>query len=546
MVATRIARALPPDLDTLPMNRPWLKILAAVVLLLVIGAGTLLLWASRLPLQERDVVRPTYARFELGAGAADGSRRPAPNGLAIDSAGDARILPPMPPEKPFDVHTAANQRANFTIRSCFWPGPRARSGVFSNDANTVWLENQFPDTGATYTPTVLRLPAGATLVMRGQFPHARHWNFNTYDRTGIPHDALSDVDVDPDPDSSNPFRDAVRRDVEPRHYTIRLVNGTPPEPRPRNTLYTMTDPGEDAYLWMRTYVPDGSRDWLGSVPLPEIELHTADGKFVTGEAACAATLSPMRGKQLARLVDPRLALVLIRMPWIDARHPGIVARDVVPFKTYFNRVQVLADAFVPSLSPREPKHIGAWWSNRATRYGYVNLSLQVGKVWAVTGRMPKTPRTWHGEAVNDPSVEMRYMSLCAVSSAIAATTNDCAYDEQLQASVDASGHFLAVVSRQEERPSNARAECGVVWIDFGNGDGVVGGLPDLGYLVNRHTTVNPAFARSWFAVARPGTEREVMGETLPYAVNLKDKAAFEALGCPVDRTAIRAKLPAAG
>ena len=246
------------------MNRPWLKIPAAVVLLLVIGAGALLLWASRLPLQERDVVRPTYTRFELGAGAADGSRPPAPNGLAIDSAGDARILPPMPPEKPFDVHTAANQRANFAIRSCFWPGPRARSGVFSNDANTVWLENQFPDTGATYTPTVLRLPAGATLVMRGQFPHARHWNFNTYDRTGIPHDALSDVDVDPDPDSSNPFRDAVRRDVEPRHYTIRPVNGTPPAPRPRNTLDTMTNPGEDAYLRMGTDRPPRSLDWRGN------------------------------------------------------------------------------------------------------------------------------------------------------------------------------------------------------------------------------------------------------------------------------------------
>lgn len=525
------------------MKRSWVRVLAVVLLLVAAGIGAVLFWASRLPLQERDVVRPTYPRFELGDGAADGSRRPAPNGLAIDGAGDARILPPMPPEKPQDVHTAANQRANFAIRSCFWPGPRARSGVFSNDANTVWFENQFPDTGATYTPTALRLPAGATLVVKGQFPHARHWNFNTYDIRGVPHDALSDVDIDPDAGSSNPFRTDVRRDAEPRLYTLRVVNGTPPEPRPRNTLYTMTAAGEDAYLWMRVYVPDGSRDWLGGVPLPEVELHTSDGKVVAGEAACAATASPMRGRQLPRSVDPRLALALIRLPWIDARHPGVVARDVVPFKAFFNRTQVLADAFLPFLSPTEPKSIGAWWSNRATRYGYANLSLQVGRVWAVTGRLPKTPRTWHGAATHDPSVDMRYASLCTVSSAIAATTNDCAYDEQLLPSVDASGRYLAVVSRQEDRPSNARAECGVVWLDFGNGDGVVGGLPDLGYLVNRHTTVSPSFAHSWFAVAKPGSEHDVMGEYLPYALNVKDKTGFEALGCPVDRAAVRRMLP---
>ncbi|HMV47424.1 MAG TPA: hypothetical protein PLD20_01105 [Blastocatellia bacterium] len=45
----------------------------------------------------------------------------------------------------------------------------------------------------------------------------------------------------------------------------------------------------------------------------------------------------------------------------------------------------------------------------------------------------------------------------------------------------------------------------------------------------------PNFKNSWFAVTRPNTEHEAMGEYLPYVLNLHDKARFEALGCPVDK-----------
>ena len=46
---------------------------------------------------------------------------------------------------------------------------------------------------------------------------------------------VDDLDIDPDPGSSNPFRAGVRRDVEPRAYTVTIANGTPPNPRPRHS-----------------------------------------------------------------------------------------------------------------------------------------------------------------------------------------------------------------------------------------------------------------------------------------------------------------------
>ena len=62
-------------------------------------------------------------------------------------------------------------------------------------------------------------------------------------------------------------------------------------------------------------------------------------------------------------------------------------------------------------------------------------------------------------------------------------------------------------------------------------------------MINRHTLVNNNFKNSWFAVQRPGTEEEAMGDYLPYALNLKEKARFEALGCPVDRSKLLSMLP---
>jgi hypothetical protein len=521
-----------------------IKSIAIFALLLIVLLGIAIIWAtSKLSTDAPNIERPRYKSYELGDGAADGSSHPSEIGWMVDGAGRARILPPMPPEKPMDIHTAANYKKDLSLRSCFWPGPRARNGVFTNDANSFSFENQFPDTATTYIPTALQIPQGAKLVVKGEFPHMRHWNFNTYNTKGEPQDALNDVDIVADAGSLNPFLPSVARDTPKRSFTFYIVNGKPGDARAPNTLYTFAKAGKEVFLWMRNYVPDRSTDYLGAVALPSIELQLADGSLLKDQAACDATSTPMRGKQLPSSVDGRAWVLLTHLPWIDTANVGAQNVDARPLKAFFNRKQVVADLFFPWFSIKDPEILGGWWSNKVTRYGYTTLSRNFGKVYVMTAKMPNTPKTWHGENANPADYDMRYNSICTAGSLTAAITPDCIYDEQMATSVDASGRYAVVISRQEDKPSNATNSCGVAWIDMGNGDGMVSGSPNYVNVINRHTQVHENFKQSWFAVTKPGTEKTVMDEYLPYVLNLKEKEKFEALGCPVDKSKLWAMLP---
>jgi len=524
--------------------KTFLKISAAVLILLIALVTTAVLWAtSRLAKDDATIVRPTFKQYEMGQGAADGTPRPSDVGYVVDSAGRGRIVPPMPPEKPMDIHTSVNQKHNLSLRSCFWPGPRARNGVFTNDANSFSLENQFPDTATTYIPTAFKLPAGAKLIVQGEFPHMRHWNFNTYNPRGEPQDALNDVEITPDAGSVNPFMPGVPRDAKNRNYTFTIVSGKLPSPRPANTLYTLADAGSEVFMWMRNYVPDHSTDYLGSVALPKVAMVTAEGQRLEGDAACEASNTPMRGKQLPSSVDGRAWVLLTHLPWIDTANVGAKDVDVRPLQAFFNRKQVVTDLFFPWFGAKQPEQVGGWWSNKVTRYGYTYLSRNFGQVYVMTAKMPRTPKNWHGENDNPAGYDMRYASICTGGSLTAASTPDCIYDEQLATSADGSGRYTLVISRQGDRPTNAKESCGVAWIDMGNGDGMVSGSPNFASIINRHTQVHSDFKQSWFAVTKPGTEKETMGDYLPYVINLKEKVRFEALGCPVDKSKLWAMLP---
>jgi hypothetical protein len=135
---------------------------------------------------------------------------------------------------------------------------------------------------------------------------------------------------------------------------------------------------------------------------------------------------------------------------------------------------------------------------------------------------------------------MRYWSLCTSTAPPIGNTVDCVHDENVRPVVDSSGRFSVVISRATDRPSNANAKCGVEWVEYGNGDGIPGGSKDFGVVINRHTLVNPAFKHSWFDVKSVRGEQAAMGEYLPHVINLREKAKFEALGCPVDTAKLTA------
>jgi hypothetical protein len=106
--------------------------------------------------------------------------------------------------------------------------------------------------------------------------------------------------------------------------------------------------------------------------------------------------------------------------------------------------------------------------------------------------MPTTPKNWDGTAKPlDQSADMRYWSICTGSAPPTGMTVDCVHDENMTGLLDPQGNFNVVVTRAPDRPANATEKCGVVWMEYGNGDGIPGGSKDFGVVINRHTHVNP-------------------------------------------------------
>jgi hypothetical protein len=469
---------------------------------------------------------------------------PRADGYVMGSLGNDFILPPMPPERRTDIARKDNVFKNNAIKSCFWPGPKLRPGFYTTDPDDYGIENQLPDTGNTFSTAWFKIPAGAKIVVKGEFPHMRHWSFVTYTEKGEPRDGINDIDIDPDPGSSNPFRAGVQRNVTPRRYTFAIVNGMPPTPRARNTLYTLAEPGAAIGMHMRNYVPDRSIDWTGGVGVPQVELHLADGKVLKGEDACDATAAPLRGKQVPLTVSKKLWMALNSLPWRPADRSPAENFEVAPMSKFYNREHLLLQTFFPAL-PSDGLAVekGGFWSNPATRYGYTYLSQAYGKVYVVHGKMPSTPRTWDGTSTPaDQDADMRYWSLCTTTAPAAGNTVDCVTDENVRPIVDRQGNFNVIVSRATDRPANATEKCGVTWMEYGNGDGIPGGSSDYGAIINRHTLVNPKFEHSWFDVKKVRGEVDVLGPYLPHVINLHDKARFEALGCPVDTSKFSAMI----
>ena len=487
--------------------------------------------------------RPTYGSYTWAdTKPPRGGPTPRADGYVMGSEGHDFILPPMPPVRSTDIHRANSVAANNAIRSCFWPGPKLRPGFYTTDPDDYGLENQLPDTGNTFSTAWFKIPEGAKIVMKGDFPAMRHWSYTTYSTNGVPRDVIDDVAIDPDAGSFNPFRPGVARDAKPRKYAVAIMNGDPPSPRPANTVYTRAPAMTDIGMHMRNYVPDRSVDWAGGVGVPQVELHLADGKVLTGQEACDATAAPLREKQVPLPIPTKNWVALTRLPWMPADHTAAKNFEVATMTRFFNREHLLTQTFFPAI-PSDGLAVekGGFWSNFATRYGFTYLSQANGSVYVVHGKMPTTPKNWDGTAKPlDQSADMRYWSICTGSAPPTGMTVDCVHDENMTGLLDPQGNFNVVVTRAPDRPANATEKCGVVWMEYGNGDGIPGGSKDFGVVINRHTHVNPKFEHSWFAVKKPNAEGEIMGDYLPKVLNLHDKARFEALGCPVDTTKLAA------
>jgi len=372
-----------------------------------------------------------------------------------------------------------------------------------------------PDNHVTYLKTVFTAPLGSRLLAEGDFPHARFMDYQilepfdpehpTTSGLGAPEVPIVDVDINPDPGHTNPFRIGADRNAALRHYhvTFNLEAGNaaalnpqamiPPAYRASGNTRTggpfaYSGPLGDGQiiastLWLRYYAPDKKVGPFGGVALPKLtlQLETGERFWLQPDFSLAAkrqtTTVPgfsTKPKDPLPLLGPTVGWGKVFGFWLTladgfayplAKPWGLFPKSLAVKliterdECYFNRGA--------SASPPGNYEASASGMNYNS-YLYRAISLGEDKVYVLTGKLPKTPKTRNGEASVTKS-EARYWSICHTGNGednkFPSLLYGCLMDDEIH--LNQNREYTIVYSRKNERPKNATEQCGVTWQDYG-------------------------------------------------------------------------------
>src|SRR5580704_3317383 len=148
---------------------------------------------------------------------------------------------------------------------CSWPFEVTGQGV-TNVAT--------PDTNATYWVMPLDLNHWRQMVIHGQYPDARFFNFSTYTATGSFIDTIYDAKITPDLGSANRFTEGSPDN--PGNYTVTIGATNPGS----SNLLSVTG-SRFAFVVYRVYLPDFGVDRTGGVGVPAVTLTDFNGSSRT-------------------------------------------------------------------------------------------------------------------------------------------------------------------------------------------------------------------------------------------------------------------------
>lgn len=439
---------------------------------------------------------------------------PDPNRAASISAKPA-VAGPQPVD--VDKLPIAN-----TPTDCFW------LGVLSADEPNYNIN--FPDSHVTYWISQVRLPKDAHIELSGRFPYGRHMSFNTYNSIGEPIDRVNDVMIEAQSGATNPYRPGALRNLALRDYRVN-VSPLPPQgdaKRQGNTLYGGSDDSL-VQIYYRVYVPDRGRDVKGGVDLPKAEVVFSDGRRLSGQTMCNEHVVRAGAVRDIKLSAP----AYIASNYLPGYPKGYSALNPPAWEVFINRQVSATRVWVGTPRETERQSLpmikrGGYYSTLDNDYIAAPVHRRHGEILVLKGQAPRTPATTGGNEIMQGG-DLRYWSICQNVSSAKTAVIGCLYDEMVP--LDTTGHYTVLISRKADRPDNARIECGVAWMDWGNaGDGV--GDPDAGLLIMRHLLADPAFPGAIGKIPRIGQEKSVMGPVYPQG-QYTQKAAFEKLGCPV-------------
>ncbi len=373
---------------------------------------------------------------------------------------------------------------NIMANACAWPGELGRQ----------FLNVAYPDAAATYFGMPYRVPPGGKLVIHGTYPFTRYFSYSLYDLTAAPTGNLYDTEIQPDPGSVNPFLNPqAPTNLAQRQYTVEIdpeaVPGTP------NTI--AGNPNGIGIVIYRVYVPDTEGAFQGGVPLPTVAVEDANGT--------RQPLGPCTPDQQAHFRQV-LEELLARVSPVPI---GPRARDEL--------CPCPDTQFVPS-GPLA-QHL---FPNPNNKYLCIITDWSPGRILVLRAKAPTFPNTRAGEPLTKPS-QLRFWSISSAEFKIPFPVVDGKADFQMV--VGADGYFTVVVSKPEDRPSNATEANGINWLPWGDTS-----VP--GIIIFRNMLPSPDFHQAVQDAPRgstPEQTRTIMGPYYPTAA-YSDKARFESGG----------------
>ncbi len=409
---------------------------------------------------------------------------------------------------------------NLPTVGCFWTGPFSASDEKTNLA--------YPGTEITYWGAKFTTPVGATLTLRGRYPHARYSSLNAYRSGGVSTGSLSGTDIKPDKGSINPSRPGKNRNAKNRDYTVSVFSTDPPANPAKNALYAAPSPGSTQDILYRVYVPDKGRSLAGGTGIPKPELKLADGTVLTGQALCDS-LNSTHDYQSNKM-NPALYSALVNTPGKDpATNPAL---PTFTFSKYFNLTNSLARYGSPESQQtawaNNPNEEGTQYNNGDARYMTGAYAFQYGQVLALHGKLPTTPMTYKGQKKTKAG-QLTEWDMCGIQSLVTTKTYRCLFDEQIPLRNKKRSYVIAF-AKSQLRPKNATRQCGVAWLPADpEGDGA--GRPDTGLLLTRNVLPTAGYKKSSWSVTSPFNAAEIMGDHYPKG-DYMAKKAFESHGCP--------------
>jgi hypothetical protein len=306
----------------------------------------------------------------------------------------------------------------------------------------IFTGNRFPYTidtsGANYWGFNTPATPGGYVELHGQYPHARYFSILPNDvQTNNLH-PQTDVFINPDPGSANPFRGPVAPGVG-RDYTVRFRFTAPPANPEPNTSYVgvMKDGVTTNPYVLFVYRIYGSLLGRGpnsaGEPLPAITYYDADGNVTKHFDQC--TPYP-NGTPKAPAKVQRFPTLAIPGP-LAAKHPELSLSS-----NYHVPVDLLANPDV--------LYANSFYSERR------------GEVFVLRGKALTTPDTDAGKPVWAKGKQTRGFTVCGYNF-YAGYANNCLTDHDLH--LDKRGYYTIVVS--ERRPANVTRRGRANWIPMG-------------------------------------------------------------------------------